>query len=304
MKVIEDSFNGPFHLSILGLGYEKRALERFTQERSNLGDVLVLGYNKHNETPQYKENKLNYSDSKASIFEGDDVEIRLYTREWLDSKIKSKAQQLNVLIDITVLSRSRLSALLYELIIALPAGSTLTISYEISQFVSAPEGLSPIKTVGDVIPELSGAIGDLTKPTSLVLGLGYENGKAIGLANYIDSEHIFVFLPIGIDSRFDESVLQNNKAILNEVPSSRIIKYRLDQPYNTYLDMRDLVNAVSKSTSPLLAPLGPKILTALSVLVSLEFGAQIPVWRVSSELEEQPVDRKASGYSISITVHI
>lgn len=304
MKVLEDSVKGPFDLSIVGLGYEQRASKRFNQERETLGEVLVLGYLKHNKTPQYQENKANYLSHDTTVFEGDDHDVKSRLIQWLTDNSSSNSEAMKVLIDITVFSRSRLSALLYILIKALPKGSILTISYEISQFVEPTTGLSPIKTVGDVIPELSGSIGDLTKPTSLILGLGYEDGKALGLANYIDSEFNFAFLPTGIDQRFDELVLKNNQALLNEIPSSRIINYRLDQPYNTYLDMRDLTNAVSSYTAPLIAPLGPKMLTAISVLVAIEFDELIPVWRVSSEFEEQPVDRKASGHCISLSVAI
>ncbi|ELR8728017.1 hypothetical protein QNE95_002085 [Vibrio vulnificus] len=304
MKILSDSFNGPYDLSILGLGYEERASSKYKQEKSLLGEVLAFGYLTHNEILHYKTNKDMYISGHCKVFEGNDNDVKSFFKEWLDSKIFEKSEPINVLIDITVFSRPRLAALLYILVKSLPKKSTLTISYEISKFVAAPDELSPIRKVGDIIPELSGTIGDLNKPTALILGLGYEDGKAFGLATYLEPEFNFALIPIGVDKKFDDLVVKNNKAFLNEIPNSRIVHYRLDQPYNTYIDMRDLISATSSFATPLIAPLGPKILTAISVLIAIEFDEKLPVWRVSSDYEEKPVNRKPSGNSVNLSVLI
>lgn len=304
MKILSDSFNGPYDLSILGLGYEERATSKYDQEKGLLGEVLALGYLTHNEILHYRTNKDKYISGHSKVFEGNDNDVKSYLNEWLNEKIVDTDVPIHVLIDITVFSRSRLAALLYILVKNLPKKSTLTISYEISKFVAAPDGLSPIKKVGDIIPELSGPIGDLNKPTALISGLGYEDGKALGLATYLEPEFNFALVPIGVDRKFDNLVVKNNQALLNEIPSSRIVHYRLDQPYNTYIDMRDLVSATSSFATPLIAPLGPKILTAISVLIAIEFEEKLPVWRVSSDYEEKPVNRKPSGNSVNLSVLI
>ncbi|NVJ62467.1 MAG: hypothetical protein HWE27_18910 [Gammaproteobacteria bacterium] len=301
MKVLSNPYNGSYDLSIIGLGYESRAEYQFNKNKEILGHIVSVGYDKYTNFFNYPGLKDKYKSSGIDIIEGNDDDVIFNTINWLNDEICTD-KPINVFIDITVMSRKRLSALIYHLLENLPKKSTLTISYELSSFVQAPSGLSPIRKVGEVIPQLSGDIGDLNYPTSVVLGLGYEEGKALGLVNFIDAEYNYIFVPIGKDIRFDRTVSDNNRILFEGIPENRIFKYRLEHPYNTYLDLRDLVLSISEFSSPLLAPLGPKIFAAISVVLAKELDQGMPVWRVSSEQEEEPVDRAASGNTLQLSI--
>lgn len=304
MKVMSQNTNNAYDLAIIGLGYESRASALFDKQKNNFNKTIALGYSSHTDKFGYSDLKEKYLDNNVIVYENDDDSIVNTALTLIKNDIITDKKPLNVILDITVFSRSRLSALIYRLLNILPKKSRLTISYELSEFNSAPNELSPIKRVGEVIPELSGDVGDLNLPTSLILGLGYEKGKALGLVNFIDAEHNFFCIPVGKDKRFDEFVHSNNSQLLDETPKKRKIYYQLEQPYNTYLDIRDLILSASEFSKPLLAPLGPKIFAAICVIIAKELNSGIPVWRVSSGHEETPVDRKASGNKLSITVEV
>ncbi|EJC6797912.1 hypothetical protein RGL59_004837 [Vibrio parahaemolyticus] len=300
MRLVKETYSGVYDLAILGLGYEDRASSTFDALGSSLTTVLAIGYEEHTDKFNYQALKEKYQSSNIEVIEGNDQKVVSHCLKWVSCRIDD-AKPMRVLIDITVMSRSRLSAILYHVIDLLPKGSKLTVTYQLSDFVEAPEGLSPIKKVGEIIPELSGDIGDLTLPTSVIVGLGYEKGKALGLVTLIDAEYQYLCIPKGLDKRFDECVELNNDPLINATPLNNKIYYNVELPYNTYLDLRDLLISVSSFSNPMLVPLGPKILAAICLVLGKEFG-DLPVWRVSSEHSEIPVNRKASGKKIDFII--
>lgn len=302
MKLLKERYSGNYDLAILGLGYEDRASSTFDDLKGAFSHALAIGYEHHTDKFNYQSLKIKYENSGVDIIEGDDDKVVIHCLNWVGRHIKSN-KPVRMIVDITVLSRSRLSAILYRVIDLLPKGSKITVTYQLSDFVPAPEGLSPIKKVGEVIPELVGDVGDLTLPTTVIVGLGYEKGKALGLVNLIDAEYYYLCIPKGLDHRFDESVESNNSSLIESTPIKHKIYYNVDLPYNTYLDLRDLLLSVSSFSNPMLVPLGPKILAAICLVLAKEVG-DIPVWRVSSEHSETPVNRKPCGKTIDFVVEV
>ncbi|PSU24682.1 hypothetical protein CTM97_19320 [Photobacterium phosphoreum] len=124
------------------------------------------------------------------------------------------------------------------------------------------------------------------------------------MINLIEADINYLFIPKGTDFKFDEYVLENNTTLINETQKKNIINYPLEDPLSTYIDLKDLVLSLSSFSCPLLAPLGPKMFAAICVIISKEFDEKIPVWRVSSELTEKPMEREASGNILSLSIKI
>ncbi len=112
------------------------------------------------------------------------------------------------------------------------------------------------------------------------------------------------FIPESRVRDFELDVRENNETLIESILPKNVFKYNVSDPVNTYLDIKLLVQTLSEFSRPLLIPLGPKILSAMCVLVAEEFSYEVPVWRVSSEHTELPVDRAATGEEITFTVSL
>lgn len=291
-----------FDLGIFGLGYESRAISVFSQSNYKCAKNIVIGYSQHTRELSYQYNKEAYLTHSLEIIEGDDSKIIKEVINYFDENIKDAP--VNILLDITVMSRHRLSTIIVLLLDKLPKSSTLTIAYEVSKFVEAPTELSPIHKVGEITEALSGCLGDLSYPTSLIVGLGYEKGKAIGICNYIDAEYSFLFIPKGIDQRFEDAVIKHNHGLINSIPNDHIFYYNVCEPCKIYFELREIVLSIMEFSRPLLIPLGPKIFSAIATIIGKELYPTLPVWRVSSEHTEEPTERPSSGTISLFTVTI
>lgn len=299
---IEKNFieNDIYDLCILGLGYESRCTHIDFSLKLKAKNKIVIGYDKHTEILTYPTNKEYFSNTSAIIIENNDDNIFDLLEEKLNFYINDTS--VKVFLDITVMSRYRLSTIIEIIINKLPAGSLLNIAYSLSNYTPPPMQSTPIRTISNLSKKSLGPIGDLSLPSSVIIGLGYEKDKAIGVLNYIDTSITFPLIPISPITKFEDDVAMNNKSLLDVIPKDNIFKYSVDSPYSTYVTLRDLILELKTVSRPLIIPLGPKILSALSIILCIEIG--VSAWRVSSDYEEDPIDRIASGEIIKFTVQL
>ncbi len=302
MRIEKAIFSGEFDFAIMGLGYESRAvnvLENFERVPTT---IYALGYSNNTNVLFYEGNEKKYLERDATLIKGSDQEVLVGFEKCLKEKVDGAP--LNILLDITVMTRHRMGCVIVELLENLPKNSTVTVLYSLSTYVSPPTESTPIKIVDELCSGMSGEMGDLSLPVSLLIGLGYEPDKALGVCGLLDAEETFVFVPHGIDKKFEEDVKSNNEELLVNLPASNQFSYDVIDPYNTYISLKALLLDLVHFSRPLIVPLGPKIITALSVILAFEFDKKIPVWRVSSEHTERPTERPASDELIKFTFSI
>ncbi len=302
MRMLKDFQSNEFDLAIYGLGFESRSVTAFRKYLSLSEKNIVLGYHVNTDKFSYQKNLQEFEIANSSIYEPDDNEVVKILADELS--MSSSVGPLKVLIDITVMSRHRLALALCLLIDSLPQGSIISVVYSLSEFISPPEDTTPIKKVCEIVPNLSGTLGDLSLPTAVVIGLGYEKNKALGVSNLLDAGFTYIFIPESPIEEFKNAVLENNKELLLTASSENLFYYDVSSPYTTYLALRSLILTIREHSRPLLVPLGPKILSSLSVILGKELHPELPVWRVSSDHTELPVDRPPSGYEISYSLEL
>lgn len=300
MKVLKNSEIDSFDVGFFGLGYESRAPYSLLNSGKNFNVKHVFGYNSYRDEFSYPKNKKIFEENNCSIHEGDDNS----TIENFKQIIDGITDRVDVFVDITVMSRHRLATLILMLLRGLSQGSRIMISYTPSKYIKPVQGTSPIRMVGDITMDLGNYLGDLSLPTSLILGLGYEKDKALGVCNYLDVHNTFLFIPVSDEDKFEHSVRINNSILIQSLQTEKIFTYKVESPYTTYLDLKSLLLSLIDNSRPLLVPLGPKILSAVSVIIGHELHPRVPVWRVSSEHHETPKDRPSSGKTINFTVLI
>ena len=300
MKFLKERNDFSYDLAIYGLGFESRSIALLDSDTTEETVKLAIGYSVNTDVLNYPDNKAAFVASNCKVIEGDDDSV-FEKFESVFSRLNFETP-VNVQLDITVMSRYRLASILCRLIKKLPSDSIVSVVYSRSSFVEPPSDSTPIRTIGELSDELIGDVGDLSLPTCAIFGLGYEPDKALGVSNYLDSNIVLAYVPKSDEERFETCVLENNEDFLSQLASTNIASYSVDMPYSTYVDLKSLIISLKEITRPILIPLGPKILSAIGAVIGLEL--QIPVWRVSSDHEERPVERPASGNIIRFDLSI
>jgi hypothetical protein len=140
------------------------------------------------------------------------------------------------------------------------------------------------------------------KPTALVIGLGQEEGRALGLKEHLDPELCICFYTKpSIDDRYAESVFTINQDLLENMDQNCIYSYNIFDTFGTYRIMESVCNGLMKNYRVVMASLGPKIFGIYCLLLATTNPA-ISVWRVSPASKQKPVDQKPAKNNIFFTV--
>ncbi|HIF9111802.1 hypothetical protein [Photobacterium damselae] len=287
-------FIDEFDISIYGLGYESRSTAAFKKFASKSKKNIVIGYETNRNAVMYNENKQFFQDHNVELYENDCESIITIVQQIIKDSIQNISEP-KVFLDITVMSRHRMANIIYNLLSDLCDKAKVTICYNLSYYVDPPEGIQPVKEMGPIIDELSGDLGSLSMPTSIVFGLGYEEHKALGVYNYYDADYSYAFIPKNPYSKFEPRVRENNAPLLEAISERNTFTYDVTDPYSTYVDLKSLVLSLTDVSRTILVPLGPKIFAALSVILGKELYPNLPVWRVSSLHSEVPVERLSNS---------
>jgi hypothetical protein len=132
-------------------------------------------------------------------------------------------------------------------------------------------------------------------PTAVVLGLGHEPGKALGIAEYIDGRELYAFMTNpAFDMRFTRDVLKMNKQLIEKLAVGHLVEYPLPKMTAMGLLLNSLVEGLSKTHRVILVPLGPKLFSLFCFLFAMRH-PEVSVWRVSAEEEEILAKRPPVG---------
>lgn len=136
-------------------------------------------------------------------------------------------------------------------------------------------------------------------PTALIIGLGYEEGRAYSLKDYFDAEIVYIFRTDKNSSeKYYELVSQNNERLLRNLATqeqSNIFEYSLDNIAYTHKMLSDLCIELSDRYRIVIAPCGPKPFTLISLLVSLR-SDNVDVWRIHNV--DKIAEKEASDKNI------
>jgi hypothetical protein len=166
-------------------------------------------------------------------------------------------------------------------------------TYAPSKF-SRPRKPMPNEHIGPV-PGFSGL--DLPdRRSALVIGLGYEQGRALGLAEYVEAAETFTFhADPALDPKFVEAVLRSNGPLLDRLGPERSFTYPLADLRSTAAKLGSLALGLSgQGYRVILAPLGPKPFSFLCFLLATQYKG-LDVWRVSAGTSGKTYDRPPIG---------
>jgi hypothetical protein len=125
--------------------------------------------------------------------------------------------------------------------------------------------------------------------------MGFEPGPALGCMDYLELPEVRLFMPLGVERRFEEAVQAANSALIDQAGKANVLPYDVLDPSNAYQKLESLVHGLLPIYRPVIIPLGPKILAALAIILAIKMYPLVCVWRTSSGSGTDVRNRSAHG---------
>lgn len=128
------------------------------------------------------------------------------------------------------------------------------------------------------------------KPKALIVCLGYEQNKAQGIIDQLDPKLTYIFYTKpALDNQFVETIQRNNSKILDQ--DKNIVTYPFDNLLYLERELTSLYYLLKDEYNIIIAPLGPKPFTFISMMMSIIY-PEIDIWRVGSGFDINKYERE------------
>ncbi|MBC8767732.1 hypothetical protein H4O18_06985 [Arenibacter sp. BSSL-BM3] len=281
---VEEMVNIDISLFLFGKNHEKRVFTAYNRINANnkiRKSIALL----------YKED----IDEKDSIRQFDSILIKshLDISELLNRELQNftNIQDLKLVVDYSCMTKPWY----YTLILFLNK-KNLGFKNITVYFVYTPSKFTkpfPPKPNSEVAPLPGKYIVPTDKPKALVVCLGYEQNKAEGIIEHLDPKISYLFYTKpALDSDFVSTIEENNANLLST--AKHIVEFPVNNLLKLERELTSVYYLLKDEYSIIIAPLGPKPFTFISMLLAIKFD-NIDIWRVGSgsdinEYDREPID--------------
>jgi hypothetical protein len=298
-----DWWQGEFDIALAAVGYETRS--RYVFETRPLNSKIKAGAAFDVQQVLAFDDNLAWYRSNGFIV---DVVTDSEYAAWFQSSVEkadSPKDSLRVVVDISSLSRVRIADIIS--VARRFAGTVKLIIdfvYSLALFTPPPTGESSNSHVGPVTNDFAGWWSDPDRRLSVVVGVGYEQDKALGAVEYLEAQDIWVFEPRSVIEQYTVALQTANATLMSMTDPNHRFTYRVQDPLDCFSRMQSLVQGLIVTNNVVLLPFGPKLIVLCSLIVAAR-DKRVAVWRVSAQASEAPVDRHGSeniyGLRVSFT---
>jgi hypothetical protein len=289
-----------YQLFLTAVGYEQRS--RFIAETKNIDASVrvALGF-PDEQVFSYREN--------AAWFEQAGYEVKHLTDEQFGTEVSKRLNDLEddqkksarICVDISSLNRRRMAMIVDELRLhTLGRDIKVDFMYALAKFSPPPDAAGGNTHVGPILPSFAGWWTEPELPTAAIVGLGYEQYKALGAVEHIEPAEIWAFMPHSDIKEYIEAQRAANQTLLDSLKPECQVPYRVDNAFDTFVLLESLVFGISKTANVVLLPFGPKIFALICLLVAA-LHPSVGVWRVSAKGIEKPNDRVGAGQIVGLS---
>jgi hypothetical protein len=279
-----------YDLFIATVGYEDRATFISKNLSIRAAERIAVGFTEKH-VFNYEANRDWYVREKYTVDEPGEADFGSLIRSKIQ-RLGFSSERLRLCVDISSMTRTRLAVLVDTFRqMSLPPIDAYFL-YAVAAYSPAPKVTFVNRHVGPVLPSFAGWWIHPERPTVAVVGLGYEQNKALGAVEHIQVGEVLLFIPASSERQYSEALELANRTLLKEVRPSGRFYYVVDKPLDCFSDLELLVSSLLHDSNPILLPFGPKIFTLTSLLVAAVHPTAA-VWRVSGA--EEPTDRVAAG---------
>lgn len=223
-------------------------------------------------------------------------------KEWITDYLnKTMLKEITLLIDISSMTRNWYGSLIKAISLHDRLKKVRTIfSYTPEKWSNRPSNHISNNILGPVPGYASYMLP--IKPTALVIGLGSEPERALGLKDHLDPEQTKCFYSCpGASEKYVTKILKANAELLEELKPEDRFTYNLFNPHETFKKVESYCSGIARDYNLVMASLGPKLFCVYCFLISTQM-PDISVWRVSPTTRKRPIDIKDSGHRILFDV--
>jgi hypothetical protein len=278
---------------IAASGYETRA--RYVADK--LGEIgqrrICFGFREHAEVETRKRNdkvfkEYNYEAIPASGGNGDEI------CPVMENVIAKMCKSQRVLIDISSMSRPWCGTIVKALYEAKGKEEITTLFTYAPAKTFLTDKPYPANEVAGPVRGFS-ALAPPDKPSALIVGLGLDADRALGISELLDPARLTVFYTKpALMEKYEREIEEVNADLLGRVRKSDIVKYPLRQPDQAIALLDSVCGALRRDYRVVLVSVGPKIFGLACMLVARRY-KDVSVWRVSAGSRESVQDRQAAG---------
>lgn len=279
-------------LFLTSSGYERRATHVACQLRGmTCRTKVALAFDDRKELAR-EENDKTLESLGFELVTADGSSSRVI-RELLVGQ-SQEGELRTILVDYSCMTRNWYAAILESLRSRPQAASPLVVyfAYSPSEY-TPPSPPTPNEYVGPLDGFCNLEIPD--RQIALIVGLGYEAQRAIGLVDYVEAAETFaLYADPALDDRFVSTVVKNNQLLIDRLGSEHVFTFPLGDLRTTSAIVASIALGLIKSYRVILAPIGPKPFVLLCLLLATRHPA-FDVWRVTSGKKGNVYDRPALG---------
>lgn len=285
-----------YHIGVVAAGFESRSRHIAERQLFDAQFKYAVCF-PDRQVVAYDDNIATLSSLGYHIEEIEDSKLFGWMVSVID-RVSEKADGdvINVALDVSSMSRFRIAAVL-DACRKSKCDSVVEVDilYSLAAFTSPPTQSVPNAHVGPVLPSLAGWSIEPELAPNVILGLGYEQDRALGAVEHLQPGAVWAFVPRSSVEEYAPHVRTANAILFESLPKERLIPYDVERPFDCFSTLESLVYGIMDEAFPVLLPLGPKIFGALCILVGFIHSPGVAVWRVSPGVAESPVNREPSG---------
>ncbi|MGE2723389.1 hypothetical protein [Mycolicibacterium pulveris] len=150
----------------------------------------------------------------------------------------------------------------------------------------------------------AGSLRSPSIPIGLVLGLGLEPYRALGVIEFLEPARVWLFAGRSGDARFEAAAWDMHHSLIDATDSENLYQYDIRSLSDTYQAVESLSFSVGLSYRLILAPSGPKLFSLACLLVGSSRDDSRPaVWRVGNSEMMMPMEVEEAGDVAASVVH-
>lgn len=286
--------NYEYALFIAAAGYEQRA--RYISQKLRLRAQAKKSFMfLDRRTLDFEKNVKVLRALGHSLDEPEDKDFARWCDNTLATIDAPAGEAIEIAIDISSLSRFRIATLV-DAARRAHRNRTLIVDflYSLARYSPPPADLPPNRHVGPVLDAFAGWNDEPDQTPVAILGLGYEQDRALGAVEHLQAADVFAFIPQSAIPQYYKALLKANAALLDRVSDDCRIPYTVERPLDCFVRLEALTYGCAQSQAPILLPFGPKIFTVAALLVAC-IHPSVAVWRVSPGATEVPGNRRPNG---------
>ncbi|WP_041493859.1 hypothetical protein [Burkholderia sp. KJ006] len=294
-----------YDLFVCAAGFESRATAIAEKIGENARRSVAIGFD-HNRCLSFDSNKQFFTKNHVQVVE--DVSNARFSETLADalqatrhsSQSDNDEERHRLACDISCFDRFRLA----EIVNAVGKCRDLQAPvvdfwYSIAQFSPPRPVAGRNEVAGPVHKAFAGRFADPSRPLALIAGLGYEMGKVVGAAEYLQATRVIAFFPESPIEEFAAEVTNANRLLLQDVAPSDFLRYPVADPVRTIAMLDSVLRGLSVDYNVVILPGGPKIFV-LACLLAQRMHRNASVWRVSSGASIRPKNVEPSGFTVGL----